>query len=142
VGALTKYYIDTNAIIALLEMPQALSFAQKTFIKKVANGSYILCSSQLALAECLVKPLKLNDVKAIRGFLSFFDDNESFQVYGFDKSTFLDAAKIRAELGCKMPDAMHVASALQNECRFFITNDLNLKLPSNIERAVWSDFKL
>ena len=45
-----------------------------------------------------------------------------------------DAAHVRGELGMKLPDAIHVATARERECKVFITNDKGIRLPDGMRR--------
>jgi predicted nucleic acid-binding protein len=142
VGSLSKYYIDANAVIALLESTLGLTVAQRAFLQSVDAGHNLLCSSHLTLAECLVHPIRFKDDVGMEEYSSFFEENEFIQTYDLDKQTFIDAAHFRVELGCKLPDALHVAIAVQYDCSYFITNDLKLRLPAGLERLVWNSFSL
>jgi hypothetical protein len=50
----------------------------------------------------------------------------------------MDAAKIRAnDSTIKLPDAMHLSTAISEKCGFFITNDKGIK--SSLIRVVYLD---
>lgn len=59
-----------------------------------------------------------------------------------EESTFLMAAQLRAKHSIKMPDALHLAVAIQQGCDCFITNDKGIpSLPdAGIERLLLKDF--
>jgi len=43
------------------------------------------------------------------------------------------SAQCRAKYKNKLPDSIHLATALNERCTVFVTNDVKLKTPDNIE---------
>ncbi|NJO66954.1 MAG: type II toxin-antitoxin system VapC family toxin [Leptolyngbyaceae cyanobacterium RM1_405_57] len=43
------------------------------------------------------------------------------------RELLIDAAQVRADTGLKLPDAIHVATAVRSQCTTFLTNDDRLK---------------
>jgi predicted nucleic acid-binding protein len=140
-GTLDKFYIDTNVIIGIIETPKPLARPQVEFIQAIDNEEICACTSELSLAECLVKPMVRKNSELISLYLGFITSRDFFPVYSIDTATLIAAAKIRAEYGCKLPDAIHVATALENECGVFVSNDLKLKLPPTLKLCVWDEVK-
>ena len=60
------------------------------------------------------------------------------------RSILVAAANLRATFGSqvKLPDAIHLASALEQSCTTFITNDKRLKGVQGIAVVVLDDFIL
>ena len=81
-----------------------------------------------ALAEVFVSPYRKNDQLQIARFKRFFDQKNFLNVLSHDKSTFDAAAQIVAQYRLKLIDALHVATAVQSNCAFFITNNLSIQL--------------
>ena len=40
----------------------------------------------------------------------------------------------------KTPDALHVASAIQNNAEIFLTNDAGIRTPASIRRVLFADY--
>jgi len=85
-----------------------------------------LVSSDLALLEALVVPLRNQDSVLINEFELFF----AFQlavVVDLPSTVYRLAARIRADFPkFKTPDAIHLAAAVHSGCDRFLTNDTQL----------------
>ena len=84
--------------------------------------------SQLVIAEALVGVLRKGNPQLLEAFEDFFAD---VTVLDLDQAVFRKAASIRAATGLKLPDALHVACAIQHGCESLWTNDdrLNAAAP-------------
>ena len=54
-------------------------------------------------------------------------------------AVFEDAARLRAESGLKLPDALHAATALRAGCALFITNDADFRRLQELPTVVLDD---
>ena len=57
-----------------------------------------------------------------------------------DQNVAHQAAKLRARYGLKTPDALFLATALEEKAQAFITNDVRLKVIENIEIVLINAF--
>lgn len=57
-----------------------------------------------------------------------------------DQNVALQAAKLRARYGFKTPDALFLATAMEEKAEAFITNDVRLQGVENIEIVLINDF--
>ena len=115
-------YFDTNPIIHFLNGNTIYFNVCKALFQAVEDQSIYGYSSDLCLAELLVKPLRDNNHLEIRIIKGFFDDG-FFQVLNHDRSTLELSATIRAMQRLKMIDAVHVATAIQHGCDYIVTAD-------------------
>lgn len=76
--------------------------------------------SPLVVLECLVGPLKQGDTALQARFERFF---MAVTHLPSDESVFREAARLRARLGIKTPDALHLSVADRYTCTQFWTND-------------------
>jgi predicted nucleic acid-binding protein len=53
-------------------------------------------------------------------------------VIPIDRSILVDAAHYRARLGIKLPDAIHVATAVAAGCEIFLSNDRKIITPAGM----------
>lgn len=118
--------VDTNCLIYLAEWQG--SERQRFLRKRVFDGSRQIVVSTLALAEILVKAYQSGrSAAAARSAL------ESLPGVHFVAPTAdiaQEAARIRAETGLRLPDAIHVATATVSGAEAFLTNDKRIERPS------------
>ena len=136
------YYVDTNVVIDILEAPEVLSTDQNAFVTGVESGRIKALTSELTLAECLVKPFGDEDTDAVNAYLMFLDNRRNFPVLAVTRDILIEAARVRAKLRCPLPDALHLATALSAGCDVLLTNDKRLKPVAPVRIALWSTFSV
>jgi predicted nucleic acid-binding protein len=134
-----RYYLDSNTVMAILESNVPFGAAQKAFLVGMDEGTLACFSSELTLAECLVKPLRDMDSARVDAVLAFLDDRSELPLLKANRAVFVSAAHVRAQARLKLPDAMHVAIADMNGCTVFVTADKNIRLPSSMRRVSFDD---
>ncbi len=134
-----RTYLDSNAVIAIIESQSKLSNSQLSFIKGIDDGSVDCVSSDLALAECLVLPLRQKDEKKLADMLIFFSEGDVLPIIPFTRKLFIRAAEIRAVSNVKMPDALHIACADVTNCTVFMSADAGIRLPKGMRRVAFQD---
>ncbi|WP_019400812.1 MULTISPECIES: PIN domain-containing protein [unclassified Chelatococcus] len=128
----TKVYCDTNTniFIAAMEMQGGLSDQAWQVLDAVDEGRLVAVTSELSRAEVLVKPLAARDRKLADSYEGLIASRSCFEVLAVERAVLVRAASLRADRpGLKLPDAIHVATALSGECRFFPTTDKRLAVP-------------
>jgi predicted nucleic acid-binding protein len=128
-----KIYLDSCIAIYLVEEHAAYSPRLEALLESLPSAEIFV--SDLAVMECLVKPYRDENVLLIEKFDRWFHD---VVVLPVTFSVFTDAARLRADHPTlKTPDAIHLATALSQNCDEFWTNDGRLdKLGVNIVRNV------
>ena len=97
-------------------------------------------SSDLAVLETLVKPLRDGDLIVETLFRSLFDAVE-VNLIPVTRALWEDAALLRAETGLKTPDAIHAATALLAQCTLFVTNDDDFRRVEDLPIVVLDDLR-
>jgi predicted nucleic acid-binding protein len=139
VDADERFYLDTNTVIAIVERRLECASSQRDFLNGIDAGNIAAVSSDIALAECIVGPIRNGDTHALETFLSFFQAKASFLVLPISRDVVIRAAEIRARTGAKFPDAIHVASALVAQCSVFLSADKRLQMPKSMRRIAFDD---
>lgn len=86
-----------------------------------------LAISTLAILECRVMPLRRQDYALLRQYDEFFASSGLHQVE-LTRPVLDLAARIRADIGMKTPDALQAASCLSlNSPHAFLTEDIGFK---------------
>lgn len=118
--------VDTNCLIYLAESQG--SERQRFLRERVFDGNRDIVLSTLALAEILVKVYQSGlSAAAVRTAL---ESLPGVQFVAPSADIAQQAARIRAEGGFRLPDAIHVATAAVSGAEAFLTNDSRLERPS------------
>jgi len=132
-----SYYLDTNVLIAIVEAAGPLTKEQSGFIARIDAGEHIAIASELALSECLVKPIADANEAAIRAYLALFDGGHTLAVMAVSRDILVEAARLRAVSRMKLADAIHFATALAASCSVFMTDDSGIRPTSDLIMQSW-----
>ena len=119
-------YLDTNIFVYALEGYSEYEAVLREFFDDVAKGTVKAVTSELTLAEVLVKPLMEARDDICRAFDDAIRDSSGLEVMPIAREILIEAARIRSESGVRLPDAIHLATAVLSGCDSFITNDKSI----------------
>jgi predicted nucleic acid-binding protein len=126
-------YLDTNVIVYAVEgFDEHQAFLEALF-RMLDAGEATATTSELTLAEVLVKPFKAGRHDIIELYEDLLQSAASVSVLPVDRQILINAARFRIDLRIKLPDAIHVATAVAGGCDIFLTNDRRIRLPSGLE---------
>ncbi len=132
------FYLDANAFIYALEAhPEFVGQVTALFEVIAATGSTSV-TSELTLAECLVKPFEKQDVGSQMQYEQHISPSEALLVIPVSRQILKDAAQLRAFFKNKLPDTIHLITALTSGCTYFVTNDDRIKFPPHITPIIIS----
>lgn len=129
-----RLYFDANIFIELIEHNSSVSDKLARLYGQRQALSHEILTSELTLAEVLVHPLEqalrsgdqsLREryVRAVSGEIGI---SRSYPVTSqiLQRAAHLHAhLKVTAALRLKLPDATHLATALETSCEIFLSND-------------------
>ncbi len=121
-----RVYIDANIVIYGMEGFARYREILSLFFKNISTGSQSALTSELTIAEVLVKPLLDGDQPARQRYERTLVSRGSFTVAPVDRRTLVEAALLRSRHRIKLPDAIHLSTAIVTGCEVFLTNDLRL----------------
>jgi predicted nucleic acid-binding protein len=122
-----RLYLDANILIHLLEGNDALASALAALFVRAWRRNLLLVTSELTLAEVLVVPIRERRSRMIKRYDDLLRSNVHFEVSLVDRSVLHSAASLRASYrSLKLPDAVHLGTALKAGCSHFLTADLKL----------------
>jgi predicted nucleic acid-binding protein len=90
-------------------------------------GRVSAVTSELTLAEVLVRPLRDGNTARQRAYEQALSDRPQLRLIPVDRAVLLAAARLRAAGNVRLPDAIHVATACAARCDVLITNDRHLQ---------------
>ncbi|MBI4923164.1 MAG: PIN domain-containing protein [Devosia nanyangense] len=124
-----RVYLDTNIFIVLREhhgpeSEQLVALAQASS----QTGRARLVTSELTLAELLVKPMADGESDLARDYEQMIGGADWLTVLPVGRDVLRRAASLRSRhRGLKLPDAIHIGSALAGACSRVLTSDTGIK---------------
>lgn len=135
-------YFDTNVFIYAIEGHESHYQWLSELFQYIASHQIMVVTSELTLAECLVKPVKDSNQAAVDGFKHHIQSSESMQVCPVSREILIRSAHVRNELNLKLPDAIHMATAIEHGCLTFVSNDQKLRAPDGMFKlSIGDDFE-
>ncbi len=133
-------YLDANSIIYTVEKhPDYSPLLMPLWLAAQAKTLQIV-TSELTLLECSVGPLKRNDAALLQDYQLALLGTE-IRLLPVTQSILLDAAKLRATVNLKTPDAIHGATAVQAGCSLLVTNDAAFRRVAGLSVTVLDDLR-
>ena len=129
-------YLDTNIFIYAVEGYEPEAAFLHGLLAALEEGRFTAVTSELSLAEVLVKPFELGREDAVASYTELLTPSVRLTVPPVGRAILVEAARQRAALGMPMPDAIHVATALAAGCELFLTNDRRLRMPAGLAKEL------
>lgn len=120
----TRIYLDANVLIEFVER------ADPGLARVVADaraGRLFLVTSELTLAEVIVLPMREGDGSLLSQYRDLFSQPDLLDVAPVTRAVLERSGEIRARDGCKLADAIHLASAEIAGCKVFLSSDRRLR---------------
>jgi predicted nucleic acid-binding protein len=128
-----RVYVDTNIFIEAFEKDGEDSEVARLVFEWFRSSRGLAVVSELTVAELLVKPIRDNDSDLIEAYTDLIYSPNLYLVCPVERSVLMEAAHQRAFYpATKLPDAIHVATALLQKCRVFLTTDARLPTPAGL----------
>jgi predicted nucleic acid-binding protein len=118
-----RAYFDANSVIYFIE-------ANPEFHSKISSLWYALIeqntsfvTSEICVAECFYGAFRRQSQVLESGYNRLFFEERTFDIQPVDLETLIGAARLGADLGLRLIDAVHFRTALASQCDIFVTND-------------------
>jgi len=128
-------YLDANCVIYFVESNPVWGPRITARVAVLRAASDELAVSDLTRTECLVGPLRSGDSIIVASYQAFFSD-PAIHVLPLSAAICERAAHVRAAYRFKVPDALHLAAAIEQGCGLFLTNDAQLVRCTDISVAI------
>ncbi len=126
-----QIYLDANPIVYFVEQYTDYSDVLTELFIAIDKSEILAITSELTLAEVLVKPIRDSRADLQLAFEQRLTTKGGLAVAAIDRPILALAAEIRAmQPALKLPDAIHLATALDTNCKVFLTNDQRIKSTS------------
>lgn len=121
------YGVDTMLFVYHFEDNERFGPAAGRLLKAAEEGRCRLVSSVLALLEVLVVPKRHGRSELCRMYRDFFESFPNLSVMPVETPVAEIAADLRAALGVRTPDALHLATALHAGAEAFVSEDRRIR---------------
>ena len=119
-------YLDANPIIYTVEKHPVYGPLLQPLWRAAQARTVEVGTSELALLETLVGPLKSGNTPLERDYEQALLGTD-MRLLPITQSVLREAAGLRAATRLKTPDALHAATARQASCALFVTNDAGFR---------------
>ncbi|HOE12164.1 MAG TPA: type II toxin-antitoxin system VapC family toxin [bacterium] len=136
-----RVYLDTNVFIYHLIGYQPLRPQLDTVFGLIDREEYRAVTSELTLAEILVKPFRDGNSDQQTQCRALLESNSQIELHPITRSILISAARIRAESTLTLADAIHLATAQTAGRTILLTNDSRLGMAGGIEVVLLPDIE-
>ena len=137
-----RVYFDTNIVIYAVEGFADYADQIRALLKAMNTGEIVAITSELTLAETLVKPLKDQNSTTQQAYRRFLTPTAAFEIAPIRRDILESAAQWRATSSLKLPDAIHLATSIREQCTSLLTNDDAFKSLNLAQIKMLSDVSL
>ncbi|RUA31846.1 MAG: PIN domain nuclease [Bacteroidetes bacterium] len=127
------FFLDTAPLIYYIEGQSNYKEKLIELFNASHNGEIYFQTSALTILEVLVQPLRLKKLKLAKQYEEILTNSANLVVFDIDIEISIQAAKLRANYNLKTPDSIQIATAIEKNADFFLTNDKNLTRVNEIE---------
>jgi predicted nucleic acid-binding protein len=131
-------YIDANPFIYFIDGEEAVANRLKPFFELLREKPGLAMTSELTLAEVLAKARP----DARRNYFNLIVWSNLFKLQPVTRDILINTADYRrvnekprpdgTRATVRLPDAIHVVTAIQSRCSAFLSADIGLKLPDEM----------
>lgn len=129
-------FLDTAPVIYFVEQnPHFLKLTEHIFTR-IDSGQITAVTSPITLSECLVIPYRSGNENLQTDFFDLIVHGQNTQFTRIDQDIAQQAAELRATYNLALADALQIATALNQNCQAFLTNDKQLNRVKEIRVIV------
>lgn len=135
----TKLAVDTPCILYYIEKnPKYLKLTETIFEEFLPAGKIEIIASTLLLTEILIRPFAQNRPELVLDYKSIISKN--ITLYPPSEEIAERAAYLRAIYHLATPDAIHLATAIEENTSAIIGNDAKWKKVKEIKTILLDEF--
>jgi predicted nucleic acid-binding protein len=121
-----RFYLDSNVFIYAVEGSADIADPLRQLFERFQDNPGMGVTSELTLAEVLPRSSAIQR----RNYLNLIVWSRIFDLRPVSQDILIETADYRAKAGMpKLPDAIHVVTAIRSECRTVLSADGGLKMP-------------
>ena len=134
-----RYYFDSNIFIYAFEYATEISFAARRAFERVEDGAATAVTSIYTLGEIPPHAIRNDGLALQTTYRSLFEDMSGIDIVPITAELMEAAARIVADVQLRLPDAIHIASAIHARCDALLTEDTGIRSMNQIPVIRLSD---
>jgi predicted nucleic acid-binding protein len=128
-----RIYLDANVFIYAIEGDADIADPLRKLFELLGGRRGTAVTSELTLAEVLAGAADVHR----RNYLDLIVWSRVFELYPVDRDILVETAEYRRHSGMpKLPDAIHVVTAIPAGCRTILSGDSRLKVSEGFNLIV------
>lgn len=133
-----QVYLDANPVIYTVEKHPVYGPLLQPLWQAVQAKTIEVVSSELALMETLVGPLKSGNTTLERAYEQALLGTD-MRLLPITQPILREAARLRATTKLRTPDALHAATAQHVACVLFVSNDVGFRAVPGLPLVILDD---
>ena len=139
------FYLDSMTFIFAIEGEPAVSERAKSLLSALRKKPGVGITSELTLAEVLAGSEHGLEPRVKRAYLDLMVWSKFLDLIPINRGILYDSAKLRVvhrkTHGKKLflPDAIHLVTAIQGRCQYFVSADAGIKPPAGMTKIAFDD---
>jgi predicted nucleic acid-binding protein len=118
---------DTAPIIYFVEANPDYDALVTAIFQRIDDAEIVGITSVISLCEVLIHPIRNQNHALRQRYLDILQNSPNFFTKSINSLIAETAAELRAKYNLRTPDALQIATALENGCDAFLCNDKDLK---------------
>ncbi len=131
--------LDTNVFVNVKNEERPFFEHSKKLLDLIDDGKLKAIVPSLVIAEMCVGYLLHEDEEGMRAFVFHIAGSPHYRVVQVDLEVAVLGARIRAETGARLPDALIAASAVVGGAEALVTHDEEMKKVSKFVRVLTAE---
>ena len=140
--AVSNLAFDTAPIIYFVEASPTYDKIVSDIFNRVATGAINGWTSVISLIEVLVQPIISGRNDLQQAYRELLLDSSNFHTVPVNTNVAEHAARIRANYGLRLPDAIQIAFALDAGCQAIVCNDRSMRRVTDLKVLILDDLEL
>lgn len=132
--------IDTSVFVYFLERDPVFGSLASDALTMVERGALRGLTSRLTLAALVTFPYSRGNTEVAEFYQNDLTAFPNLSMLDVDRHIARSAAWIRGRYGFRLPDAAHLATAIELDADTFLTNDRRLQQFEELPVTLLSDF--
>jgi predicted nucleic acid-binding protein len=124
---LKRVGLDSSILIYHLEDLEPYAILTENIFARVAEGSLSAVLSTVSVTELLVQPFTTGQKDRIAAIERFLFSLPNTEIKSPDYPIAREAARLRSKYRVRTPDALLIATSMNEKADAFITNDASLR---------------